>query len=87
MGTDTSSPTQQSPQYGPGQPPPRTRYRVFPWVFLAIQVVFLGWVIYAGVSAPQSGYSPGVGPQMGLWALTDVIIGAIYAIWLTRGRR
>ncbi len=61
--------------------PPRKRRRVFLWVYLAIQVIFLGWVIYAGVSAPQSGWSPGVGLQMGLWVLTDVIIGAIYGIW------
>ncbi len=47
--------------------PPRKRHRVFLWVYLAIQVIFLGWVIYAGVSAPQSGWSPGVGLQMGLW--------------------
>jgi hypothetical protein len=60
--------------------PPRTRRRVFVWVYLAIQVIFLCWVIYAGVSLPQSGPSPGVGPQMGLWFLTDVIIAAICGI-------
>jgi hypothetical protein len=59
---------------------PRKRHRVFLWVYLAIQVMFLGWVIYAGLSLPQSGPSPGVGPQMGLWALTDVIIAAICGI-------
>ena len=58
------------------KPPPRKRNRVFLWVFLAIQVIFLGWVIYAGVSLPQNG----LGIQMGLWALTDVILGAIYLI-------
>ena len=56
--------------------PPRKRKRVFVWVFLAIQVIFLGWVIYAGVSAPQRG----LGIQMGLWALTDILLGAIYMI-------
>jgi hypothetical protein len=90
MSTNTSPPT-QPPPYGPGsymsilrvrgpKPPPGKRHRVFLWVFLAIQVIFLGWVIYAGVSAPQSGWSPGVGPQMGLWAVTDAILGAIYCI-------
>jgi hypothetical protein len=58
------------------KPPRRKRNRVFLWVFLAIQVIFLGWVIYAGVSAPQSG----IGIQMGLWAVTDVILVAIYLI-------
>jgi hypothetical protein len=67
MSTDTSQPPRQ---------PPRKRKRVFAWVFLAIQVIFLGWVIYAGVSAPQKG----LGIQMGLWALTDILLGAIYMI-------
>jgi hypothetical protein len=74
------------------QPPqvqrPSERRRVFLWVFLAIQVVFFGWVIYAGVSAPRSGPSPGVGLQIGLWALTDVITGVAYLICqLPRGSR
>ena len=87
MSTNTSPPTQQPLPYGPGsymtflrvrghRPPPRKRNRVFLWVFLAIQVIFLGWVIYAGVSAPQNG----LGLQMGLWAVTDVITGAAYLI-------
>jgi hypothetical protein len=83
MSTNTSPPTQEP--YWPGQPPPRKpywpqlpppRHRVFQWVFLAIQVMFLGWVIYSGVSAPQNG----LGLQMGLWAVTFVITGAIYLI-------
>ena len=76
MSTNTSPPTQQPPQVQP----PRKRRRVFVWVFLAIQVIFLIWVISAGVSAPQSGWSAGVGLQVGLWVLTDVIAGAIYLI-------
>ena len=76
MSTNTSPPTQQPPQVQP----PRKRRRVFVWVFLAIQVIFLGWVIYAGVSLPQSGPSNGLAIQMGLWVLTDVILGVIYLI-------
>ncbi len=75
MSINTSSPTRQPSPYRPGQPPPRKRHRVFLWVFLAIQVIFLTWVISAGVSAPQYG----VGLQIGLWVLTDVISSAIYA--------
>ena len=60
--------------------PPRKRRRVFVWVFLAIQVIFLGWVIYAGVSLPQSGPSNGLAIQMGLWVLTDLILAVIYLI-------
>ena len=77
MSTSTSPPTRQPP---PQVQPPRKRRRVFVWVFLAVQVIFLGWVIYAGVSLPQSGPSNGVAIQMGLWALTDVILGVIYLI-------
>jgi len=76
VSTNTSPPTQQPPQVQP----PRKRRRVFVWVFLAIQVIFLGWVIYAGVSLPQSGPSNGLAIQMGLWVLTDVILGVIYLI-------
>ncbi len=75
MSTDTSPATRQPSPYRPGQPPPTKRHRVFLWVFLAIQVIFLTWVISAGVSAPQHG----VGLQIGLWVLTDVISSAIYA--------
>ena len=94
MSTNTSPPSQEPSSYGPGsymsilrvrgrRPPMRKRNRVFLWVFLAIQVIFLGWTIYAGVSAPQSG----LGIQIGLWAVTAVILIAIYLIWqLPRNR-
>src|SRR5579862_6445340 len=88
MSPNTSPPTREPPPYGPGsymsilrvrghKPPPMKGKRVFLWVFLAIQMIFLGWVIYAGVSAPQNG----LGIQMGLWAVTDVITVAIYLIY------
>jgi hypothetical protein len=85
MSTDKPPPSQEP--YWPGQPPPKRPYwpqlpppwkkhRVVLWVFLAIQVIFLGWVIYSGVSAPQNG----LGLQMGLWAVTFVITCAILLI-------
>ncbi len=97
MSTNTSPPTQQPPPYGPGsymsilrvrghKPPPRKRNRVFLWVFLAIQVIFLGWVIYAGMSLPQSGPSNGLAIQIGLWVLTDLFLGVIYLICQLRRR-
>ena len=94
MSADTSPPSREPPPYGPGsymsivrvrghRPPMGKRNRVFLWVFLAIQVIFLGWIIYTGVSAPQSG----LGIQIGLWAVTAVILGAIYLLWqLPRNR-
>ena len=39
-------------------------------------MIFLGWVIYSGVSAPQNG----LGLQIGLWAVTFVITCAILLI-------
>ena len=80
MSTNTSPPTQQQPPpYRPGQPPPRKRQRVFLSVFLAIQVAFLGWVVDAGVTLPQT--NNGLWLQIGLWALTDLFITVIYGIW------
>jgi hypothetical protein len=82
MSTSTSPPTRQPPQVQQ----PRKRHRVFLWVFLVIQAIFLGWVIYAGVSLPQSGPSNGLAIQMGLWALTDLFLGVIYLICKLRRR-
>ena len=97
MSTDQSPPSREpEPEpYGPGsymtilrggghRPPMSKRNRVFLSVFLAIQVVFLGWTIYTGVATPQSG----LGLQLGLWAVSVVIGGTIYLIYqLPRGRR
>lgn len=84
MSTNTSPPTQQqSPPYRPGQPPPRKRQRVFLWVFLgAVQLIFLGWVIHAGVTLPQT--NNGLWLQIGLWALTDLFITIVHGIWQAR---
>ena len=85
MSTHTSPPAQQSPPYRPGQPPPRKRQRVFLWVFLgAVQPIFLAWVIYPGVTLPRSGPNNGLAIQIGLWALTDLILGTIYGICQAR---
>jgi hypothetical protein len=84
MSADTS-PSQEP--YWPGQPRPKKPYWPElppPWkkhqsvlsVLLAIQAIFLGWVIYSAVSAPQKG----LGLQLGLWAMTFVITCAILLI-------
>jgi hypothetical protein len=95
MSTDTSPPSQEPEPYGPGsymsflrgpghRPPMSKRNKVLLWVFLAIQAIFLGWTIYTGVATPQTG----LGLPLGLWAVTDVILIAIYLIWqLPRNRR
>ena len=87
MSTDQSPPPPEPGPYGPGsymsivrgrghRSPMSKRNRVFLWVFLAIQVIFLGWTIYTGVATPQSG----LGLPLGLWAASVVIGGAIYLI-------
>ncbi|MGW0939124.1 hypothetical protein [Streptomyces sp. NPDC002666] len=76
--------------------PPKKRKRVFMWTFLAIQVVFLLWVILGATSggasdcgnlsaadcndASNAGTAIGVGLIIGLWAIVDVILGATYAV-------
>src|ERR1700733_7744093 len=82
MRTDTSPPEPEpEPEpYGPGsymsfvrgrghRAPMSKRNKVFLWVFLAIQVIFLAWTIYTGVATPQSG----LGLPLGLWAASVVI--------------
>jgi len=55
-----SYPPQYAPQWQPqpygGPPPRRKRRRVFLWVFLAIQVLFVIWVI-AGAASGGSSHS------------------------------
>jgi hypothetical protein len=51
----SQQPWPQAPQYGqqpypPYQPPPKRRRRVFVWVFLAIQVLFVVLVIAGAAS-------------------------------------
>jgi hypothetical protein len=43
----------------PGSPRPRRRRHVFVWVFLAIQVLFVAWII-AGVAGESHGMNQGV---------------------------
>jgi uncharacterized membrane protein len=52
MAHSNPEPSTPSPGYGPGNPAPapKRRRRIFPWVFLAIQAIFLIWII-TGVSS------------------------------------
>ena len=45
------SPSTQPPGQGSAAPPPRKRHRVFLWVFLTVQLLFLAWVIVGATSA------------------------------------
>ncbi|MFG3137716.1 hypothetical protein ACGFZA_16075 [Streptomyces sp. NPDC048211] len=75
---------------------PKKRKRVFMWTFIAVQVVFLLWVILGANSggatdcgslstadckdASDAGTAIGVGLIIGLWAFVDVILGITYAV-------
>lgn len=77
-------------------PPPKKRRRVFMWFFLAIQAIFLIWIIsgIAGASsntcenldkascdaATAVGTGIGVALIIGLWVAVDIILGIIYMI-------
>lgn len=79
------------------EPPLKHRRRVFPWVFLAVQVFFLVWVIAGGHNAAgtncnglsanscdtarQVGTTIGVGLIIAFWAAVDIILGITYLLF------
>ncbi|MCP9949384.1 hypothetical protein [Actinomadura madurae] len=74
-----------------GAQPPKRRHRVFPWIFLAIQIGFLIWVIGAitdrGSCEPgyqdacDAGTAIGVGLIIVLWVAVDIILGFTYLVF------
>ncbi|WP_141583284.1 hypothetical protein [Actinomadura sp. WMMA1423] len=72
----------------PDAPPARRRHRVFPWIFLAVQIGFLIWVILgamandcSGDEACEAGTTIGVGLIIALWVAADVILGITYMVF------
>lgn len=77
--------------------PPKKKHHVFRWVFLALQLVFLLWIVVGvhhgaqtscGTLSAQDchnvhdvGGTIATGLIVGLWAATDVIVGGTYAIF------
>lgn len=64
--------TYQPVQYQPAQPVRRKKRRIFLWVFLAIQVIFIAWLISAavqstGASSGDIASTCGNGQWQGLW--------------------
>ncbi|MFB4303281.1 hypothetical protein [Actinomadura sp. NTSP31] len=70
---------------------PKRRHRVFPWVFLAVQAIFLVWIIVGANSggdcpagqqdACDAGTTIGVGLIIGLWVAVDVILALTYLVF------
>lgn len=82
------------------QAPVKTKRHIFRWVFLAIQVLFLVWII-TGVTAEGPACAPnlsaeacqaaqgigtgiGVALIIGLWIAVDLILGITYLIFRKR---
>jgi hypothetical protein len=94
---------QGSSGYGYQQAPPpqksRRPRRIFLWFFLAVQVIFIIWII-AGAQANHcnaqgsasangacsAGTAIGVGLIIGLWVAADVILGIGYLIYRLSAR-
>ena len=80
------------PESAPGmsaQPAPRQKKkpRIFLWFFLAVQLLFVIWII-SGISsanptndAEALGTGIGVALVIGLWAAVDVILGIGYGVY------
>lgn len=50
-GPQQASSPGQPPYQGHPAPPPRKRHRVFFWIFLAVQILFLIWVVAGAASS------------------------------------
>ncbi|MBE1533684.1 hypothetical protein [Actinomadura algeriensis] len=72
-------------------PQPRHRHRIFPWIFLAVQLLFLAWVIMGGETgsdcspdyqgACETGTAIGVGLIIALWVAVDIILALTYMVF------
>jgi ABC-type Fe3+ transport system permease subunit len=75
----------------------RKKHRVFLWVFLVIQAIFIVWVVGAIASpgstdcngldaqtcqdASNAGTAIGVGLVIVFWAFVDIILGICYGVY------
>ena len=82
------------------QPPatagqPRRRRRVFMWVFLAIQAVFVAWIVTGLTASPPAchgldasgcasasdvGHGVALAAQVAAWVTVDFILGVTWAV-------
>lgn len=69
----------------------RRKRRIFPWIFLAIQILFLIWIIAGANSggdcppgregACEAGTAIGVGLIIALWVAVDIILALTYLVF------
>lgn len=82
--------------YAPPAARPRKRRRIFLWFFLAVQVIFIIWLITGGVAADhnvthcvgqyckgasEAGSAIGIGLIIVFWMVVDVILGVSYGVY------
>lgn len=75
---------------------PRRRRRIFLWFFLAVQAIFIIWLITGGTAADHSvthctganckgateaGSAIGIGLIVVFWMVVDVILGVTYGVY------
>lgn len=60
--TEINAPGPSGAGPAPGRPP-RKRRRVFRWIFLAVQVLFLIWIITGATSASHASCDPNLSQQ------------------------
>lgn len=82
------------------QAPAKKKRRIFRWVFLAIQALFLIWII-TGLNSSEPGCGPNLSAEacqaaqgigagiaialiVGLWIAVDLILGITYLIFRKR---
>ena len=86
----------------PDLPLPRKKRRVFLWAFLAIQILFIMWLVSAGTTtdhavthctgvdckgATEAGPAIGIGLIVVFWMIADVILGVCYGVYKLATRR
>jgi hypothetical protein len=77
-------------------PPPRKRHRVFWWVFVAIQIIFIIWIAagaadshkdcaglsaHACLSAADTAHGIAIVAQVVAWCVVDFLVGVPYVIY------
>ena len=80
----------------PPPAPARRKRRVFLWVFLAVQAIFVLWLITGGITADhgvthctgpdckgatEAGSAIGIGLIVVFWMVVDVILGIGYGVY------
>lgn len=88
----------------PAVPPAdgKPKHRIFLWIFLAVQILFLLWIIVGAArggsdceslkadlcnDAQNVGKAIGVGLIIFLWAAVDVILGFSYLVYRLASRK